>query len=236
YRSETSRLVADDFVLYTALYFILGQPTDRPINAWQEMFLPMRMRERLSAMKISDEAGNEIPLVKKEILLHTSKRYSLRVKPPNWIGWFLLAGLIIGSVEVWLAHLARRDSRRAAWIFVIVAVLWSLLAGVAGWLLIYFWTLTDHLVTRDNENLLQLSPLMLPLVVLIPLAMGKRQRAAKAALIFAGLSLVGCLLGLAIKILPSMYQINGNMIALAIPANAGLVWALWMLNVKRKTS
>jgi hypothetical protein len=37
------------------------------------------------------------------------------------------------------------------------------------------------------------------------------------------------------KILPTMHQVNGNMIALAIPANLGLVWALWTLSVKGKT-
>ena len=32
---------------------------------------------------------------------------------------------------------------------------------------------------------------------------------------------------LLLKVLPTMDQVNWNMIALAIPANSGLAWALW---------
>jgi hypothetical protein len=233
YRSETSRLMAGDLPLYIAINFILGQPVDRPLSAWQEMFIPMRMRERLNQIQIQGD-GNPIPLVKKEILLHTSSRPPMRETPPNWVGWFLLAGAIIGAAQAWLGHLARRESRRAAWGLAIVAVLWSFLAGFAGWFLIYAWTLTDHIDTRNNENILQLSPLMLPLIVLIPLALAGWRRSSWAALILAGISLVGCAVGLAMKIFPAMNQVNSNMIALAIPANLGLVWALWQISLKGK--
>jgi hypothetical protein len=232
YRSETLRLIADALPLYVGIDFILGQPVDRPLTAWQEMFIPMRMRERLNQIQIIDDAGNQVPLVKKEILLNTSKRPPLRNYPPNWIGWFLLAGAIIGAALAWLGRLG---SRWRKWGFAIVAVSWSLLAGFAGWFLVYAWTLTDHVDARNNENILQLSPLMLPLVVLIPLALAGWRKSSRAALVLAGISLVGCVLGLMMKILPTMHQVNGNIIALAIPANLGLVWALWKLSVKGKT-
>jgi hypothetical protein len=44
--------------------------------------------------------------------------------------------------------------------------------------------------------------------------------------IVAGLSLVGLLL----KVLPQFYQVNGAVIALALPAHAGVAAAAWRLS------
>jgi hypothetical protein len=238
YRSETDRLMADNVVLYTSLNFILGHPTDRKLTAWEEMYIPMRLRERFNRLTITDPAtGREIPLVKKEIVLNISKRPALRDTEPNRIGWFLGAGLLVGAG---LAAGGRglsggsglqpaRDGA-AKWGFLLLGVFWSLLAGLAGWILIYFWTLTDHVWVRPNENILQLSPLLLALVLLMPLALLRRRRwPARTALALAVAAFGASTLGLLLKVLPSMGQDNWNMIALALPANAGLAWALWKL-------
>ena len=231
YRYENSRLVADTFILYAGTDFILGQPVDRKMSVWDEMFIPMRMRDRLNQMTIADDTGRQVPLVKKEILLHTSKRLPLRDRPPNWTGWFLLVGIIVGGVQAWLGKLALDERRRKKW-FGLLAMLWCFIAGAAGWFLVYAWTGTDHLAVRDNENILQLSPLMLPLVLIIPLMLRGWRRADRIALVLAGLALGGCVLGLVMKILPSMNQVNWNFIALAVPANAGLFWSIWKFNTK----
>ncbi len=72
-----------------------------------------------------------------------------------------------------------------------------------------------------NENLLQFFPLSLALVVLIPLAArgtGSATAARRVALGVAALSLIG----LVMKILPGS-QVNGEIIALALPAHLGLL-------------
>ena len=234
YRSESSRLMADNPLLATAVYYILGHPIDQKLTAWDEMYIPMRMRDHFNQMKIVDETGHEVPLVKSQTFLHAQHRDPELDAPPNWLIWFLFLGVAIGGAEAGFAHLARRDSRSGVWPFAISSVFWTLLAGFFGWFLLYGWTLTDHWAVRYNENILQFSPLLLPLVVLIPKTLRGNKRAAKVArwlaLSAAGLSI----LGLILKVLPMMYQVNWNIIALSLPANVGLAWSLWRWNVQKQ--
>jgi hypothetical protein len=225
YRTETNRLMAGDLLTYTGLYFILGHPVEQPISAWEEMFIPMRMRVRLNEMTIRDESGKLAPLVKSQVQLHKSSRIPPPDEPPNYLWIFLLLGVLIGGAEAGLAGARKRIGR---WSFAIVAMFWSLLAGFGGWFMLYAFT-TDHLAVRYNENILQLSPLLLPLVFVIPLALSRRPRAGQIAWVLSAIALAASLLGLVLKVLPMMYQTNANIIALAIPANAGLAYAAWRL-------
>ncbi|HWP40282.1 MAG TPA: DUF4105 domain-containing protein [Tepidisphaeraceae bacterium] len=241
YRSETRRLMADDPILYTAVYFILGQRIDRKLTAWDEMFIPMRMKDRFNELSVVDEQGNAQPLVQRELLLHASRRSPPRQDPPNWIGWFLLFGSTWGGIMVVCslrmpsgsdanAQTSRRAYPWAKWGLGVSAGLWSILCGFAGCFLLYGWFLTDHTWTQDNENLLQLNPLLLPLVVLAPMQLRGSRRAGRAALVLAAAGLTGSLAGMILQVLPMMDQVNGEMIALALPANAGLAAALLILS------
>ncbi len=239
YRSETLRLTADDVPLYTALDFVLGHPTDRKLSAYEEMFIPLRMRQRFNELTITDESGHEAPLVKSEVVLHTSKRVPLRTAPPNRMWWFLIVGIAIGAgmSACGLAITSERKPnpqaiwrhRATKWTFIVLTVFWSLLSGLGGAILTYLWVLTDHAAVRPNENILQLSPAMLPMVLLAPLALRGRRKLTRIGLLLAELALVASVLGLVLKILPAMYQPNANIIALALPANAGMAWAMWMM-------
>lgn len=230
FRSETNRLMSSDVILYTALGYILGQPIDRPISVWDELFIPMRLRERLNQFTILDESGREIPIVKSEVKLNTSKREPPRETPPNWVMWYLLMGSAIGgALANGAARVVRGSTKRPArWGFIALAMFWSLLAGFGGWFMLYAWT-TNHTAVRDNENIMQFSPLLLPLVVLIPKALARRGNAGKIAFRLAQGALALSILGLVLKVLPGMYQVNANLIALALPANAGLAAAMWKL-------
>jgi hypothetical protein len=106
---------------------------------------------------------------------------------------------------------------------------WSLLSAFGGWFMLYAFT-TDHQAVRYNENILQLSPLLLPLVFVIPLALSRRPKAGQIAWVLSAIALAASVLGLLLKVLPMMYQTNANIIALAIPANAGLAYAAWRLS------
>ncbi|HEV7586495.1 MAG TPA: hypothetical protein VGO40_00095, partial [Longimicrobium sp.] len=140
----------------------------------------------------------------------------------------LLAGLAVAGAIVGLARAARR-SAAARTGFVLVAVPWLLFAGIGGLILLGLWGLTDHAIAYRNVNLFQLSPLALPLAVLVPaLALGKRwarRGAVRLSLVVAALSVLGLLL----KVLPWFHQVNGEMVALALPINCAIAWAAWRL-------
>jgi hypothetical protein len=111
--------------------------------------------------------------------------------------------------------------------FLVVALTWVLLTAVAGIVLAGLWGLTDHAAAYNNENVLQASLFALPLLWLIPrLVLGSRS-AGRPALILATIVLALSLLGLLLKLFPQFYQVNGSIIALALPAHVGVAAGIW---------
>jgi hypothetical protein len=106
-----------------------------------------------------------------------------------------------------------------------------LLTGVAGVVLAGLWGLTDHAAAYHNENVLQANLLALPLLWLIPKSLRAGSSHRRAALILATLVAAISLGGLILKLLPQFYQVNGDVIALALPAHLGVAAALWRLDL-----
>ena len=227
YRSHTERLTAAgpaDVPIFTALMGGLGPAADRPISRWEEMFLPGALHDRLGELRVPDASGRMVPLVLREREAVPSTRPAPPAAPPSWIPGYLVAGLALGGALALLAARARR-SGAARFGFAAVAGLWLLFAGVGGWVLAGLWSLTDHTIAYRNENILQLSPLALPLVLLLPaLAYGARWAARPARLLAAAMAALS-VLGFVLQPLPGLDQANGWIIALALPVNLALAWA-----------
>jgi hypothetical protein len=231
YRWHTRRLVAEGAAsvpMYSILEAGLGPAADRPISRWDEMFLPMRLRDEVSALKIRDAAGNLVPLVAREQTIFTALRPPERTGPPHWLLGYLLAGLAVAAAIVLLARAAPKSAAARVG-FALVTVPWLLFAGLGGLILLGLWGLTDHAIAYRNTNLFQLSPLALPLVALVPaLAWRKRwarRGAVRLALVMAALSALALLL----KLLPWFHQVNGEIIAFALPVNCAIAYAAWRL-------
>jgi hypothetical protein len=229
YRWHSERLIADDEASYFGLAGGLGPAADREIDAWEEMFLPGKVQQQVRRIRVPDAAGAEVPLVAREwTLLEAPGRAAERAAPPFWTPWFLLAGLVIAGL-LWMTGRAAPRSGWARFGYSAVSALWLLLAGTAGLLLVLLWTMTNHRIAYANENLLQLSPLALPLVLLVPcLAYGARwavRPARTLATVVAGLSLLGFVL----QVLPGLDQRNAQMIAFALPINLVLAWTVRVL-------
>jgi hypothetical protein len=219
YRFHTRRLTANDPLVYTGLLLGLGQPVDRPISAWEEMFLPLALREQIRKIRVV-EGGMEKPLVKEERTLFESTDPPPPADPPFLLPFYLIAGLILGS-SAWGLGRAARTSRPARAGFAIGATLWGLVVGTSGLILVGLWAFTDHTAAYRNENVLQLSVLALCLVWWGPKAVSNPaagRRAWVVALLMAGLSALGLLL----KLFPQFYQVNGEIIGLALPAHLGV--------------
>ena len=223
YRSHTRRLTENDAFVYTGINIGLSRPTDRPISEWKEMFLPLALREHVRDIRVPAENGALRPLVASEETLYLSTAEPPPDAPPTWWPRYLAAGLLIGGL-LGLAGPRRHESRGARTAFVIMGMLWALVAGIAGVALAYLWLFTAHVTSYANENLLHFFPLSLALVALLPLAIHRVSSLAAArrvALVVATLSLIG----LALKLLPGS-QVNGEIIALALPIHLGLVVGL----------
>ena len=227
YYSHSARLTGRDIPVYTGITLGLGQPANRPISAWEEMFIPMEMMRHLRAVRVTGATGASRPLVKSELVIFQARRQPEPERPPPYLPYYVAAGLLLGGLVALLGRLGARGSRaaRAAWLAAVEV--WSVLCGVIGVLMILAWTLTSHVYTRSNENFLQFEPLSLLLAVLLPLARTSAgARAARAlAWTIAAVALAGALLNL----VPAFYQDNGPIVALALPVHLAVAWSVSML-------
>lgn len=225
YRFHTQRLTANDPLIYTGLLLALGPGVDRPLSAWEEMFLPLKLREHLRRVTITGPDGRPTPLVKSERTIFLSTALPPPDAPPNWLPAYLLLGATVGALAWVLSRCARRNAAaRAGFLFVVAG--WAVLAGLAGLVLAGLWGLTDHVMAYRNENLLQMSPLaLLMLPVLFGAVRGAPGRGRAAFAVATAVAGLSCL-GLAVKLLPGFDQVNGSVIALALPAHLGVAAAL----------
>ena len=223
YRFHTQRHTANDPPIFTGLLLALGPGVDRPISAWEEMFLPMALRKHVRRVTLPGPGGTRVPLVAGERTLFDSTAPVPPEAPPSWLPWYLLLGSLIGGLAARLGASRRRGGRRGLALLVLV---WGVLGGLGGVVLAILWGLTDHVMAYRNENLLQLSPLLLALALLAPLGLWGGGRAVgwarRLALLLAGMSLAGFL----IQALPGLDQVNGPIIALLLPIHAGVAAGL----------
>jgi hypothetical protein len=226
FRWHSERLVEGDRLVYFGLLGGLGPTADRPIDQWEEMFLPGKVREQVRRVQVPDASGRMVPLVKAEhTLFAATGRAPEAAEPPGWLPWYLLAGLALGGALAGLGALARRSAAARVGLAALGG-LWSLVGGVGGMVLLGLWTLTNHRIAFRNENLLQFDPLALGLVLLVPAAVLGARWAARPARMLALAVAALSVLGLVMQVLPGLDQVNGTMIAFTLPVHLGLAWAV----------
>ena len=97
YRHHARRLTQVDPLVYTGADLALGSPADRPISAWEELFLPLALRDRIRGVRITRD-GETRPLVRGEEVLYSSTRPAEPAEPPAWLGRYLTLGLVLGAL------------------------------------------------------------------------------------------------------------------------------------------
>lgn len=231
YRWHTRRLLARSPLAYAGIELVLGHRADRPITAWEEGFLPMRLRDHLREVTVRVD-GRARPLVRSEIQLVESDRPPAPVRAPSRLGGFGAVGLVLAGLIAALGGWASRRSTAGRVLWTVVAVLWSAAAGVAGALILGAWLFTAHVFWGMNENLLQTDPASLVLALaLLPVLWRGRVGTLTAVLAatVAALSALGFLL----QALPGLDQVNGEIIALALPVNLAVGWTAVRLSAPR---
>ncbi|HZK78948.1 MAG TPA: DUF4105 domain-containing protein, partial [Gemmatimonadaceae bacterium] len=128
FRFHTERLTQNDWPIFTGTMAGLGEPTDRPISAYEEMFLPVKVKDHLRTMRISVN-GVSVPLVKNERILFQATRASEAVEVRRGMGGYLLIAAIALLVGAGLLALQNGPKPTAV---LTVAALWSLVGGIGG--------------------------------------------------------------------------------------------------------
>ena len=88
-----------------------GQRVDRPISAWEEMFLPLALREHVRQVTVPGPDGTRVPLVASERTLFESTAPPPPGRAASWLHWYLLLGTVIGGSRRCSAA-GRGDARR----------------------------------------------------------------------------------------------------------------------------
>jgi len=217
YRWHALRLMQVQPPIMLGVDIGLGRPGDVELSKWQEMFLPRKLHDFVSNVRVTDGDGTDHPLVRKETVLFQSANHRTEPDAPPAFGvWALLGGIAVAALMTWLGFAAtsRRDWTRV--VASVVIAVWSLAAGVLGTIVLLLWTVTDHVFAHQNENLLIFQPLWLALVVLAPIflmtgrAVGPTRAVAQATLALSAIALAAHFIGLS-------SQNNLPIIALGLP-------------------
>jgi hypothetical protein len=224
YRSESVRLVDDLKFTQLGIYTALGEPADRRLSLWEVMFIPMRMRDIVRRMRVVGPAGTPIPLVAEERTLYESKDFHERSDAPKlWIP-YLVVGLLLGA-EFAAVGRARERSSFVEKVFRIEVIVWAILTGILGLILLLAWTSTRHVFWFRNENLLLLNPLSLWLAVVALVSMRRPKYTRATAILAITVATLSCL-ALLLKALPGFTQDNIALILLLLPPQLAIAVGL----------
>lgn len=225
YRWHALRLMQGDALLALGVDIGLGEPADRPVTRWQEMFLPRELHDWVATRQVPDSTGALRPLVKSERVLFQATRPPEFESPPRF-GWLWITGLVVGALFAWLGFAARRGSHGARVGAAVLYAVWATTCGVLGVILTLLWTVTDHRFAHANENLLLFNPLWLALAVMLPMYV-LRGRAASATrgLVLAMAALAA--IALAAHAVMLSRQDNLAIIGLALPVISALALVMW---------
>ena len=217
YRFEAVRLISPDFWLALGMDTALGPNADRPLNLWQESFVPMVLSRALQHVVVRDTSGDTRPLVSDERMVLPGRLPPAPATPPALRLPFLIAGVTLAAL---LMLLARGRGRLYRASFAWLAVAWWVMCGLSGLALAALWGLTDHWAAWDNENLLLLDPLCL----VVPFVWWRAPRVARGLLtLIAAAALISPIS----RALPGLYQRNLAFIALTVPVHLLLAVLAW---------
>ncbi len=234
YRDHSLRLTQDDLLTSTGIDIGLGLPTDRHLNAWEESFIPMSLKERMLTVRVRRADGQEVPLVSGERSVFVSTRAQEAATPSNRAPWFFLLSAGVALNFVILATRAARGLRWARVLTLSWCITWSAIVGLLGALLVLLWTSTEHQATYRNMNLFHLQPLWLAVAIAALLASMRTpdgRLGAAGAVVRVGAIVGGVLslLGFIALAIPALRQGYGAPVALIAPLNLAATFAILRL-------
>jgi Domain of unknown function (DUF4105) len=222
YRRVTLALMAEDPVTGTGIDIGLGRPADREISVWEEMFIPMRMRDRLRRIQVADASGQLAPLVTSERLVFEARRPPEAENPPNHAPLFLALSTLIGALFLVSGRAGVERGRVPRMARVLIGV-WSVVAGLLGAVLVFLRLGTHHVFTYGNLNLLQYNPLWVIVALLVSFAAAGTGW-GRAARVIASIAGALTVLAMVIACIPGLRQDSLAVLLLAAPANLAAAW------------
>ncbi|HBV06861.1 MAG TPA: hypothetical protein DEF01_08980, partial [Gemmatimonadetes bacterium] len=224
YRWHTKRLTQANPLVYTGMDALLGPATDRELTIWDELFLPLSLRDQVRDLRIPRADGTAKYLVLAEERAVVSTRPEEPTAPPNWLLRFLSAGIIFGAIFSSLRSNFVQKSAVLNFLITGAATVWSGLLGVLG-LIIVALLFTDHTFSAWNENLFLANPITFGISIsLFSSSLNPiwKNRARKLSVTCATIAVIGFIWQTG----PISGHENGMFFAFLLPAHLGLAWGL----------
>lgn len=234
-RDHTRRHSAVMPPMSVLLDFLMNDEIDRPIQRWDEAFLPAELERQIEDLRYRKPDGTEVPLVARQWTFYASTKAPVPETPPSYAGWLLLIGGVLGGAPLLVAWRTELGSRVRRWVLGLHSAFVGLVFGVPGTVLFIMWMFTEHTVTWRNENLFLANPLTLALIPLgFSFVRGKSPRAPqRLTRWWWGLAGVGGF-GVCLKVLPPFDQDNWRLIALMLPVSC-MAAAAFFLDERART-
>lgn len=195
FRSEALRLTEAAPASRLGIDIALGPKADRRMTAWEEMYVPMRLRDRLRGIEVQGPNGMPVKLVAQERVLFTAARAKEPDMPQAFPGTYVLVALgmlaplaLFGGLA-FLSALRRRwpmVQRVSRWVIAGLTAVWYVVTGATGTAVLFMELFSHHVFWYDNWNVLLLSPAALGAAWCVPRAI-LTARAARTARWAAGI-------------------------------------------------
>jgi hypothetical protein len=224
YRSESLRLVDDLKFTQFGIDVGLAEPADRQITLWENMFVPSVVQLAARNATIPGAGDTRVPLVTQERVLYRSRSHAERADNASLSLPYLIVGLLIGAELFFVGRIGERQVVVDK-VFRVEVAVWALGTGLLGFVLLFLWTMTQHVYTYRNENLLLLNPLSLWLAIVALLSVWRARWTRPAAIVAAIIAMLSAL-GLMLKGFPGFPQDNLPVIFLLLPPHFAAAFGL----------
>ena len=222
WRDHTRRLTASSAVGYLGLQLLVGPRGDEATSPWEEMWVPMELRDALAETTIVRADGTRGPLVRSQELWVESTRDAELDAPPPFNVLFPLFGVVGAIVVAMAGHWAVGRSASGRIALGTACLAWCAVCSLVSLLLVFMhWT--DHEFLYWNRNILVFSPLSLGLAFLLPRASWRWETGPWTR----GLAMAAMLLALGDLLLsfaPGLWQDNREWAAFALPVHFAIYW------------
>lgn len=220
FRDLSRDYVSSNYFYNLLIMFVLGSKVEYNITDQESMFLPDYAMNWADQVVITDNEGNEKPLVKNRVVLNESEgRDPVIVNATQKT----LLNMFIGIIMALISILISRSKILKRVTFLIA----GLLLGFTGIILFFMAFFTGHYYIHNNWNLIMINPLSLTIAIGAILSFTKRFRDKGNRLIqlYIDITLIFTVAMVILKSIGLIYQQNGEIIALLLPvmiANSSL--------------
>lgn len=217
FRSEALRLTEGTPLSRLGIDIALGPRADQRMTAWEEMYVPMRLRDRLRGITIPGPDGAPVKLVASERVVFSAQRAPEAPAPEAFPATYVAVALgalvplaLLGGLAFVSALRGRwQGAQRLARIGIaVISAAWYTVVGLTGTAVAFMELFSAHVFWYGNWNVLLLPPLGLVAAWFVPRAV-LSGRGASAARWIAGLCGAGACVALVVAVSGATSQASG---------------------------